>query len=261
MNKVSVVIRNRNESFYLKKTLEILKSVYEKDILEIILIDNESTDDSLQVARDHGCRILKIIEFTYGKAINLGISEARSNFVLLLSSHAVPIGNSFFENSIKHMVSNPNVAGIRYINSISNYERALENNFKVKNPLRFGLAAGCCMINRKIWKQYKFDESLSANEDKEWSLRTNTAGYDILDMNEGYFYFINRNQDSLVSRFRNETLADYQLNNKNFPSRFKILLSFVYSVTVKNTAEFFKKMNYDYKIMKAKFYISHKLKN
>lgn len=261
MNKVSIVIRNRNEAFYLQKTLDILNSVYEKDILEILLIDNESTDDSLQVARNHGCRILKITEFTYGKAINLGISEARSNFVLLLSAHAVPIGNSFFENSITKMVSNPKVAGIRYINSISNYERALKNNFKVKDPLRFGLAAGCCMINRKIWKQYKFDESLSANEDKEWSLRTNTDGYDILDMNEGYFYFINRNQDSLVSRFRNETLADYQLNNKKFPSRLKILMSFVYSIAVKNTAEVLKKMSYDYKIMKAKFYISHKLKN
>jgi rhamnosyltransferase len=261
LNKVSVVIRNRNEAFYLQKTLEILNSVYEKDILEIILIDNESTDDSLQIASDHGCRILKIIEFTYGKAINQGISEARSNFVLLLSSHAVPVGNSFFKNSIKLMVSNSKISGIRYINSISNYERALKNNFKVNDPLRFGLAAGCCMINRKVWEKYKFDESLSANEDKEWSLRTTTAGYYILDMNEGYFYFINRSQNSLVSRFRNETLADFQLNNKNFPSRFKIFLTFVYSVTVKNTVEFFKRMRYDYKIMKAKFYISDKLKN
>lgn len=261
MNKVSVVIRNRNEAFYLKKSLEILNKVYKKDILEIIVIDNESTDDSLEVAEAQGCRILKIFDFTYGKAINLGVSEAQSDFVLLLSAHAVPVGNSFFENSLEQMMMNPKVAGIRFINSISNYERALKNNFKIEDPLRFGLAAGCCMINKRVWNTYKFDETLPASEDKEWSLRVNNAGYDILDFNEGFFYFINRDQNSLVSRFRNETLAEYQLHNKKFPSRLKIFLSFLYSALIKNTAAFFKKIGYDYRIMKAKFYISHKLKN
>jgi rhamnosyltransferase len=261
LNKVSVVIRNRNEAFYLKKSLEILNTVYKKDILEIIVIDNESNDNSLKVAEDHGCRIVKITDFTYGKAINMGISEAKSNIVLLLSAHAVPVGNSFFKNSLEQIKLNPKVAGIRFINSISNYERAIKNEFKVKDPLRFGLMAGCCLINKKIWEIIKFDECLSFSEDKEWSLNAINAGYDILDFNEGFFYFINRDHNSLVSRFRNETLAEYQLHNKKFPSRFRIFLSFLYSALMKNTVTFFKKMSYDYRIMKAKFYISHKLRN
>lgn len=261
MNKASVVIRNRNEAFYLRKSLEILNTVYKDDIQEIIIVDNESSDDSLKIAKDQGCRIVEITDFTYGKAINLGISEARSNFILLLSAHAVPLGNSFFKNSMKQIEINPNVAGIRFINSISNYERALENNFEVEDPLRFGLMAGCCLINKNVWNTIRFNESLPFSEDKEWSLRAKNAGYDILDFNEGFFYFINRDKNSLVSRYRNETLAEYQLHNKKFPSKIKIFLSFLYSAFGKNTASFFNKLDYEYRIMKAKFYISHKLKN
>lgn len=261
MNKASVIIRNRNEAFYLQKSLEILNKVYKDNIHEIIIVDNESSDDSLKIAKDQGCRIVKITDFTYGKAINLGISEAQSNFILLLSAHAVPVGNNFFKNSLKQIALNPKVAGIRYINSISNYERALKNDFKVENPLRFGLAAGCCMINKHVWEKIRFDETLSASEDKEWSLRAKNAGYEILDFNEGFFYFIKRDKNSLVSRYRNETLAEYQLHNKKFPSRNKIILSFLYSGFIKNAADFFKKLDYDFRIMKSKFYISHKLKN
>ena len=260
MNKVSVVIRNRNEAFYLKKSLEILNAVYKDDIFEIIVVDNESTDDSLGIAKKQGCRIVKITDFTYGKAINLGINEAQSNFVLLLSAHAVPIGNSFFKNSTSEMERNPDVAGIRYVNSISNYERALKNDFKVEDPLRFGLMAGCCLINKKIWETIKFDESLSFSEDKEWSLRAINAGYDILDFNEGFFYFINRDKNSLVSRFRNETLAEYRLHKKEFPSKFKIFLSFLIDAFFQNGINSLKEIKFQWSKFKAKIEISEKLK-
>ncbi len=255
-----MVIRNRNEAFYLKKSLEILNEVYSDDVLEIIIVDNESTDESLKVAEEYGCRIVKITDFTYGKAINLGISEVRSNLVLLLSAHAVPIGNSFFKNSREQMELNPKLAGIRYINSISNYERALKNDFKVTDPLRFGLMAGCCLVNKKVWETLKFDESLSFSEDKEWSLRAKNSGYDILDFNEGFFYFINRDQNSLVSRYRNETLAEYQLHKKKFPSRLKIFLSFINDAFFTNTIKFLKEIRFQWKRLETKIEISQILK-
>lgn len=259
LNKVSIVIRNKNEAAYLETTLKILTELYAEDVYEIILIDNESTDGSVEVARRYGCIVHEITDFTYGKAINMGIQKASSNYVLLLSSHAVPIGQGFFSNSINYMALNPKTAGIRFVNSISNYKRALENNLKVKEPLKFGLMAGCCLVNKIVWKEIKFDEKLAFSEDKEWSLRVMNAGYEIADLNESFFYFINRSRKSLINRYRNETLEEYRLHQKKFPSRIHLVGSFIKAAFIKNSGRFIEKIGYEYEILKVKLYIRKKL--
>lgn len=259
MDKVSVVIRNKNEASYLEITLKILNQIYSKYIREIIVIDNRSTDNSLQVARDHGCKIFQILDFTYGRAINMGIEKANSNYVLLLSSHAVPVGTSFFQNTLDYINKNSNTAGIRYINSIKNYNRALENNFMVKEPLQFGLMAGCCLISKSVWEKIRFNEELSFSEDKEWSSRVMDAGYEIADLNESFFYFINRSRKSLINRFKNETFEEYNLHKKRFPSRLHLMGSFVKAGFINNTRSFFKRINFEYELLKAKLYIQKEL--
>ena len=67
----SIVIRNKNEAFYLNRVLHILTTIYSHDFDEIIIVDNNSTDDSLAVAKKYNCKVVNISNFTYGKAINL----------------------------------------------------------------------------------------------------------------------------------------------------------------------------------------------
>lgn len=261
MNKVSIVIRNKNEAAYLETTLRILTNIYSKDIQEIIIIDNESTDNSKEIAENYNCKIYNIIDFTYGRAINMGIEKAVSNYVLLLSSHAVPVGNSFFQNTLSLVTVNSSIAGVRYINSISNYKRALENNFRIKEPLRYGLMAGCCLINKAVWEEIKFNEELTFSEDKEWSSRVMEAGFEIADLNESFFYFINRSKSSLINRYRNETLEEYRLHRKSFPSSLHITGSFVKAAFFKNLLSFLDKIGFEYQLLKAKLYIRKKLNN
>ena len=125
----SIVIRNKNEASHLEKVLSILKRMYSSDFDDIIIVDNKSTDNSLAIAKKYNCRIVHIDQFSYGKAINLGIQAAKNNYILLLSAHAVPIGQSFFKNSLSLLNSKKNIAGLRYINSYANYDRSLNNDF------------------------------------------------------------------------------------------------------------------------------------
>ena len=223
---VSVVIRNKNEAQVLESTLKILREVYADDIDEIIVVDNKSTDQSISVANNYNCKIITIENFTYGKAINLGIENAKNDLVLLLSSHAIPVGKSFFINSIKEFIPNSKLAGIRYINSYSNYVRASKNNFFVEDGLNFGLMAACAMVNKKIWIDYKFDEKLVFSEDKEWSERVLNAGYQIKDFNETFFYSVERNEKNNLHRWKNETIAHYQLHQLEYSSLLKIVAVF-----------------------------------
>lgn len=257
---ISIVIRNKNEAKALENILSIITNLYAGDYHEIIIVDNYSTDDSLVIASKYKCKIVTIKNFSYGRATNLGIETAESNYVLLLSAHAIPIGNSFFKNTLIALENNENVAGIRYINGIENYKRAVENNFKVIEPLKYGLMTACAIVNKKVWNQFKFDEELLACEDKEWSERVIKNGFKILDLNETFFYFIKRSEKASLLRYKIETISEYMLNKKKFPNVIIILLSFLKSVVITNTKEYFKKLYREILILKIKLEIYNTLR-
>ncbi len=257
---ISIVIRNKNEAEALESTLSILTKIYQHDFEEIIIVDNYSTDSSISIAEKYNCKVVFIKDFTYGKATNLGINTAKSDYVLLLSSHAIPIGNSFFKNTKQALNTIHNVAGIRYINSFENYKRAIANDFKVLDPMKNGLMTGCALVNKKVWEQFKFNEQLPAIEDKEWSQRVFTSGYSILDLNETFFYFTHRNLKSRILRYKNETYAYHLLNNEKFPSLIFLIRSFIKKILFTNTKQYFSILIYDISILKAKIDIRKKLK-
>lgn len=158
------------------------------------------------------------------------------------------------------MAENENVAGIRFINSIENYQRALKNNFIVKDPLRFGLMAGCCLVNKKVWEEIKFDEKLSFSEDKEWTRKVVQQGYKVLDLNETFYYFISRSKKSLLNRFKNETLAEYSLHNKTYLSTPRLVGSFLKTIFYINLKRFMHDQIHAFKIFRTKLSIQKELK-
>src|SRR5262249_30641364 len=112
--KLSIVIRCRNEAVSLRSTCASLRAQKFDLSWEIIIVDNESDDETQQVAREFGARIVPISrrEFSYGRAINVGIANARGELVMLLSAHSLPIG-SYFLNSAVAPFADPEMAAVR----------------------------------------------------------------------------------------------------------------------------------------------------
>lgn len=257
---ISIVIRNKNEAKALENILFIITNVYSGDYAEIIIVDNYSTDNSVEIALKYNCKVVNLKDFTYGRAINVGIEAATTKYVLLLSAHAIPVGKSFFKNTVAAVADNENVAGIRYINSIENYKRAVKNNFKVLEPLDCGLMAACALINKEVWEQFKFNEELVAIEDKEWSERVVKNGFQIIDLNETYFYFIKRSLKGNIARYKNETIAAHLIRKKEFLSTTVIWGSFLKNIVFANTKKYFESMNHEFLLVKAKMEIRKELK-
>ncbi|AWI25666.1 glycosyltransferase family 2 protein [Flavobacterium pallidum] len=253
---VSIVIRNKNEAKALENTLSILTKIYSEDIAEIILVDNRSTDDSVAIAEKFNCRIIYIDNFTYGRAINYGIEAAASKYILLLSSHSIPIGKHFFKNAVAAISASENYAGVRFINGIDNYNWAIRNGFKTKDPVNFGLLAACCIVNKQVWETYKFDETLLAVEDKEWSERVMKAGFEILDINETFFYFINRGHKAWLKKYKIETIASSLLYGKNFASKPRIIASFFKKILIGCTVKYFRSLTAEYQALKTNLEIN-----
>jgi len=259
LSEISIVIRNKNEAKNLESTLCILDKLYRNEFKEVILVDNKSTDNSIEVAKKFKCKIVSIDEFSYGKATNVGIAAASTKYVLLLSSHAIPVGSSFFKNTIVALQDKKSVAGIRYINSFENYLRAIKNDFIVNDPLKYGLMTACAIVNKEVWKEHRFNEDLVFSEDKEWSNRVVQNGYQILDLNETFYYFINRDKKSSLIRLKNETISYYQLHNKRFPSLLVLIGSFFKKIIVSNTKVYLSTLVNDVLVFRMKLKVYNML--
>lgn len=89
--KVSVLIAARNEAAYIGRTLsDILDQDFPKELLEIIVVDDHSTDDTAAVVRafaEQGVKLLKLDESeplnSYKKkAISVAIEKATGEFIV-----------------------------------------------------------------------------------------------------------------------------------------------------------------------------------
>ena len=190
MPKVSVIIRAKNEARYLGETLEAIQGQRLQDF-EVILVDSGSTDSTVAVAEGYGARIVHIDprDFTYGRALNLGISHSQGQLLVSLSAHATPETDEWLASL---------VSGFRYAGVAGVYGRHIPRSnasfFELlgmrltgitsketriqRDRARFSNANGA--IRRTLWEKAPFNEHLPGAEDIEWARQMQRQGYSIV---------------------------------------------------------------------------------
>lgn len=98
--KISVVIRTYNEQKHLQDVLESLVHQNYKNY-EIVLVDSESTDSTLEIAQKYNVKIVGIRkkDFNYSYASNIGIENASGDIVCFLSGHSVPVKQTYLSDT------------------------------------------------------------------------------------------------------------------------------------------------------------------
>ncbi len=195
--KVSVIIRNRDEGAFLEKVLLAL-SVQKGPKLELIIVDNASRDGSVEIAVRHGATVIHLRdgEFTYGKALNLGLAAARGEVCIILSAHSLPLGTSFV-NACLAPFDNPNVAAARcvYAGKGSDLTRwaipeVLDGSSTLDDIVSKGPLASGCALRRSVWAQIPFDEEVTSAEDKLWARRVVDAGFTIFSPCDAFYLYL-----------------------------------------------------------------------
>jgi glycosyltransferase involved in cell wall biosynthesis len=99
---VSVLIRVRNEEHALRRLFECLRTQKIDRPFEVVVIDNESDDESANVARTMGARVFTFPRslFGYGRAINVGVKLCRGDLIVLLSAHSWPQGDDWLSRMV-----------------------------------------------------------------------------------------------------------------------------------------------------------------
>lgn len=104
--RLSVVIPARNEADNLAATLATVGEA--DDRLEIILVDGGSTDETLEIARRHGCRAFECCPGR-GRQMNAGAAVATGEYLLFLHADtSLPVG---FRQQVERILTNGCVCG------------------------------------------------------------------------------------------------------------------------------------------------------
>lgn len=208
---ISVVIRNKNQAKELDFLLKNLTERYIKDIQEVLVIDNLSTDDSEEVAKKYKTRFLTIEEFSYGGSANFAAKHAKNDIVVIFSAHSYPVSHDFFKLIFKKFKSNRNLAGLRCLHSTNDYKSFINKIPAKLDANKSGLIFSGSAFSRPVWEKFHFREDVATFEDKEWSKRVLENGYEIEFVESIFCYEIKRTKKQMFFRFKNDIIGNYQL--------------------------------------------------
>jgi GT2 family glycosyltransferase len=119
MKKVSVILLNWNGMPYIEKCVEsVFKQTCCND-LELIVVDNGSSDGSLEIIREYDNVILirNSTNLGFAGGMNAGIKAARGEYILPLNLD-VYLREDYIENALKLIENDPYIAcvgGIEYL--------------------------------------------------------------------------------------------------------------------------------------------------
>jgi rhamnosyltransferase len=186
--EISIIIRTKNEERWIG---HCLKMIYDQnfDNFEVILVDNNSSDHTLEVAKRFPlAAIINIDKFIPGKALNIGIKASSGRYIVCISAHCVPNNINWLGDLYNNFDGINKIAGV--------YGRQLPVSYTSDSDKRdllitFGrdrkiqvkdyfFHNANSMIPRAIWEKFPFDETLTNIEDRVWGKEVIDAGYEII---------------------------------------------------------------------------------
>ena len=105
---VSIVIGAYNEEREIWKLLESLKG----QGCEVIVVDDKSTDRTVEIAKKYGCRILTSGKHNLAYSRNLGIDNAKGNVVAVLDASEFTVAPNFVREVGKAFEEDSNLEGL-----------------------------------------------------------------------------------------------------------------------------------------------------
>ena len=178
MDNISVIIRNRNEERYIGYAIQSVLDNFKDP--EIIVVDNNSIDNSLGIVRSFNfsdITIYNMESYTPGKSLNYGVTKCSNDYVLVLSAHSQIMNCKF--DKIKMCLDDYCVVGgkqipiwngkkitPRYV--WSNFIDKDDVNYFSKSEDRYFLHNAFAFYKRDILIKHPFDEKLVGKEDRYW---------------------------------------------------------------------------------------------
>lgn len=191
---VSLIVRTRDEERWINACLRgVFNQTYTN--IEVIIVDNKSTDRTLARAMEFPVRVVQIEDFLPGKAINDGVRASNGSVLVCLSGHCIPVSTTWLENLVRDL-ANTDVAGVygrqQPLSFTSDSDKrdlitvfGLDPKVQVKDPFFHNANSA---FRREVWERFPFDEEVTNIEDRVWGQQVIAAGMKIHYVPEASVY-------------------------------------------------------------------------
>lgn len=177
---ISVIIPVRNGSKYIKEAVESIQKQDVPETVEIIVVDDGSTDDSGAIAKELGCWVITTLPSGAIKARNTGLEASRGEFVLFHDA------DDLLENDSLSVLYNE-LKGDEQLQAVFAKRKDFispELTDEEKKVITFntesysGAVAGCALIRCKVFELTgAFDENLQIGGDAiAWQMKIQELG-------------------------------------------------------------------------------------
>lgn len=194
---ITVGIRTLNEAAKLETLLEDIQSQEFGGDIEIVVVDNESSDNTIEVATKFGAKILSLprSEFTYPRSMNMAMEAASHELVYLTVGHAALVSSRSFRAGVTsindsaynaagafgHALPGPTASTIE--NSIAMGNLFYARRRTVKKAGIGTMAATGSLLRKSAWSELgTFDERFErGGEDTRLAQEMIDSGYAVVD--------------------------------------------------------------------------------
>ena len=183
---VSIVIRTKNEERWITQCLKSVTNQSYSNI-EIIIVDNNSSDDTVRRARQFPVKLISVSHFKPGNALNEGIRISNGDIIVCLSAHCVPIGENWL-SALVAPLEDDQVAGVYGRQEPTNFSSDLDKRdlitvfrldkiVQIKDPFFHNANSA---FRRRTWERCPFDENVTNLEDRVWGQQVIDLGMTII---------------------------------------------------------------------------------
>lgn len=219
--RFSVILRSRNDAAIIERTL---RGIFLQSLapLEIICLDNASTDGTREILERHGdsLSILDIPEGDYvpGKVLNQGVQKARGDIIVFLNSDAIPLHPDCFARLLRELspdeatyarqLPRPDARqAVRYDYNLCFPETLPATGQSPCGKNFFSIV--CAAAHKALLLEHPFPEHVQYSEDTIWANHISAHGHRIRYCPEAKVeHSHNYSFTEAVKRFTNEGKAE-----------------------------------------------------
>ena len=177
---ISIIIITRNEEKRIAECLQSICEQYTEDLFEILVIDGDSTDRTVDIVQEfqkenNFISLIKCKQYGYGYQRNVGVLNARGKYVVFLSGDTV-VSKKLICKYNKYLDSYDIIQGsvINVIDKVPFSKYIMEACYLIYHDYLYSMTETFSTVNvcvkRDLLLSRVFDEKLNALEDKEWAL-------------------------------------------------------------------------------------------
>lgn len=219
MYKFSIIIPNYNEERYIKRCLEsILNQTINKSNYEVIVIDDGSKDNSVEIIKEYNVKLLFSDRLGAGGARNKGIDIANGKYIILLDADDYLYKNDVLEK-LDNKLNNEDIVFVKYKQIIGQEEKNVEeNNLNTLEEQIYKSEHFCCTLKcfkKELTEGIRY-KNKSYHEDISFTLELMCKAKTLLYFDEILYVYYKEENTSTIDNYTVRKALDFLIQTLEY---------------------------------------------